>query len=397
MAALVAAWYNALQAVAKDEPSLLAATVDTFCDSPLLVVNLLRHALPASVVSSLPTSKATDVATEWIGYLLGCACRYGSLPSLYTSATGQEKLAKDGTDTDTSVWNRIVPEQVVLLQIILSQVEDSQGDDSLRVLGESSEVRLSHVSFLACSLYQDLRRGYRESLGSSTATTTTSTTTLMETTLGLAPAAMSLLREILAHVLAIGSTESRALRDSLAPSTVEVFLQDLAYHYDAVQGRFVGRLARDVVLTSAEQRTLVSSIRLLGNVCHECRTHQDLWRTTVVPFAGNDDDDDDDDDMTDDADPPVRQQPRTALHVLLSCTSLSHTCFTLREWSVVTIRHALENNKENQDLVAELEAQQAAPAAALDDMGLRMQLQANGKVSLEPQEPSNHQPPPPDT
>jgi hypothetical protein len=78
------------------------------------------------------------------------------------------------------------------------------------------------------------------------------------------------------------------------------------------------------------------------------------------------------------------------LHVLLSCTSLSHTCFTLREWSVVTIRHALEDNESNQDLVAQLEAQQAAPAAALDDMGLRMQLQANGKVSLEPQEPNQH-------
>jgi hypothetical protein len=385
LAALVAAWYNALQATAKDKPSLLAATVDTLCDSPLLIVNLLRHALPATVVSSSATSKAADEATEWVGYLLGCACRYGSVPSLYTSATGQGKLSKDGTAPNTSVWNRIVPEQVVLLQMLLAQVEESQGDASLWILGESTERRHAHLSFLARALYQDLRRGYRESLGSSRSTSNT----LLETTLALAPTAMSLIREVLAQVLGNGSSQGQNLRESLAPTTVEVFLQDLAYHYDAVQDRFVGRPARDVVLTSEEQRTLVSSIRLVGHLCHGCRKHQDLLRTTVVPLPTASGDD-----TTHDAGPPVsspqQQHQRTALHVLLSCTSLSHTCFTLREWSVVTIRHALEDNESNQDLVAQLEAQQAAPAAALDDMGLRMQLQANGKVSLEPQEPNQH-------
>ena len=64
---------------------------------------------------------------------------------------------------------------------------------------------------------------------------------------------------------------------------------------------------------------------------------------------------------------------------------MSYTCFTLREWAVVAIRSALENNRANQAVVAELEARSAVQSTELEDMGIRVDLDvARGQVSVAP-------------
>ena len=76
---------------------------------------------------------------------------------------------------------------------------------------------------------------------------------------------------------------------------------------------------------------------------------------------------------------------RNGLHVLLSTTSMTYTCFTLREWAVVAIRSALENNITNQAVVAELQARSAVQSAALHDMGIQVDLDmVSGQVSVNP-------------
>ena len=64
---------------------------------------------------------------------------------------------------------------------------------------------------------------------------------------------------------------------------------------------------------------------------------------------------------------------------------MTYTCFTLREWAVVAIRSALENNITNQAVVAELEARSAVQSAALHDMGIQVDLDmVSGQVSVNP-------------
>jgi len=132
-----------------------------------------------------------------------------------------------------------------------------------------------------------------------------------------------------------------------------------------------GRRARDIRLSTQEQQLLTSLVRLIGNLCYECQYNQDLLRTTLVPSsekcdvtttAGND--------------------TRNALHVLLTCTTYATSCFTLREWGVIAIRNALQDNSRNQATVAELVAQDPVQSADLEHAGIRVKLDSKGKVSL---------------
>jgi len=83
------------------------------------------------------------------------------------------------------------------------------------------------------------------------------------------------------------------------------------------------------------------------------------------------------------------QNERSLLNVLLSCTALAFVCFPLREWSVVSLRLALQDNHENQAAVASLQAQQAVQTTALDDIGMNVELDRTGKVKLTPKTESD--------
>jgi hypothetical protein len=56
----------------------------------------------------------------------------------------------------------------------------------------------------------------------------------------------------------------------------------------------------------------------------------------------------------------------------------------LREWTVVAIRNALEQNPDNQAIVAELEARAPVQSETLQELGIRLELdpRRGGTVSV---------------
>jgi hypothetical protein len=56
----------------------------------------------------------------------------------------------------------------------------------------------------------------------------------------------------------------------------------------------------------------------------------------------------------------------------------------LREWTIVAIRNALEDNEENQKIVHDLQAQYVVNTPELQSMGIGLKMDAQGKVVVEP-------------
>jgi hypothetical protein len=139
-----------------------------------------------------------------------------------------------------------------------------------------------------------------------------------------------------------------------------------------------------LIIPPQDQEWLTSLVRLLGNLCYRCRSNQDQMRLIIVPplssFAV---------DTTAATSQglmgPTNLDRRNVLHVFLTSTSLAPYCFTLREWAVVAVRNALEDNAENQSILAQLQAQQSVSSAAHADMGIRIDFDAAaGTVRIVP-------------
>lgn len=80
---------------------------------------------------------------------------------------------------------------------------------------------------------------------------------------------------------------------------------------------------------------------------------------------------------------------RTGLHIIMSCTSVSHACFGLREWAVVAMRNLLEDNFENQQLLEMLAPQEAINSDALASLGFGIDLDSRGHVQVVSPRPNN--------
>jgi hypothetical protein len=65
-------------------------------------------------------------------------------------------------------------------------------------------------------------------------------------------------------------------------------------------------------------------------------------------------------------------------------TSLAPTCLSLREWCIVAIRNAVENNEANAEAVRLLEAQNTlGDTPELRRMGVKVNMDAKGKVRVQ--------------
>ena len=347
--------------------------------TPLLVCTLLRQLVSAEASIQHATSNKSadagpaDGATEWIVLLLAKLCRNGLLPQLFTAA---------GKDD-------IVPEHVVLLRCLRSQVEDpalleTNGcGGKCTVLGgnDSDLIVQSHVFLVEQWCRLQLQRK-----GNSDSSCSDSYQESLQESMSLA------ILDILAETLAEDTATTASIRTALATdlegdastrttSLVPLLCVSLGQVYDTLVTRNSGRKSRDMVVREDEQARLTVLVRVLGNVCFQCRSHQDTVRTSRVPLlggraAGSSS-------RSTDREENV---PRCGLHVVLSCTSYAHACFTLREWAVVAIRNVLDGNLENQAVVEELEAQQPVQSTALGDLGIQVKMDPQGKVSVAPME-----------
>ena len=136
------------------------------------------------------------------------------------------------------------------------------------------------------------------------------------------------------------------------------------------------RTGRELQLDAQDQQTAIVNVRLICNLVYQCRHNQDLLRIAPVPIQNrmNEPSLESRDDQT----------QRTGLHVLLSMTSLSLACFTLREWTIVAIRNAVEGNDASAELIHKLKANEnkALDTPELRNLGIQVGLEPNGKVRV---------------
>lgn len=192
----------------------------------------------------------------------------------------------------------------------------------------------------------------------------------------LQPTLLYQLVEVIAHALGSDAVEISQTRVALGQQTrlVSVAGSQLASKVDALleQNKVTSTAGRGsaskLTMSVHDQRLSIGLVQLLGNIAYQCPANQDLLRTTLLPVDSYRND--------------GVVSTRNVLHILLSCTSFAWVCFGLREWALVAIRNALEGNPSNQDLVAQLQAQEAVQSTSLTDMGIRVELDTTGKVSV---------------
>lgn len=161
-------------------------------------------------------------------------------------------------------------------------------------------------------------------------------------------------------------------------SVIQGCLRDLATIVDTALEKNSGKSARELNLTHQEQQSAIVIVRLIGNIVYQNKYNQDLLRLTQIPTIANI--------LKADDGSSVK---RNGLHVLLSATSLAPACFTLREWCIVAIRNAVENNEANVEAVQLLEANRTlGDTPELKKMGIKVDLDGKGKVRVQPRDSS---------
>jgi Spinocerebellar ataxia type 10 protein domain len=360
----------------------------------LLISNLLRQLISAKSMLAhqrnhtedkvMLNDEVRDQATEWIITLLEKLCQLGMLPCLYAAASG-------GPTSELLLASRVFPEQNVLLYCVYDALDENICGSSSCLLGwedTSGSGPMRSYSFLA-SLYVHHHQHISSNVDGNPADDDAD---LMEDAdctildiIGLSlgvdfPGGLAV-REKLGSsqcVHALSMTRDAGEGTSVGSHSPDhdffaTVLSDLAGMVDALLLSAHGKKARDVPhLTGRQSRRILSLVRVIGNLCYQCPLNQDRLREISLP-------------------PPVKNgngnEPphRTGLHVLLSCTGVALTCLGLREWAIVAIRHALQDNSANQEVVTQLEANESVQSANLQDMGIRVSLDSrNGNVSVEP-------------
>jgi hypothetical protein len=352
MSAIVAALYNSISAtkICKDIDFMhLLAT------SSLLVCTLLRQFLTVQSIKktmgenfSFDAEEPLDSSSEWILLLIEMLCRHGKLRSMYRSIS-------------TATSDMVLPEHVLLLWCVCQLVVE-HGSNAMGLFGQNdSEIKESTI-FLA-ELYSKVHHRVPLLMKEESCVEDVQ----------LSQAVMMKSVDILAEFLGTEGNESAATRQAIGEesSLIQDAAQNLGEMIDFLLVQNSEKKVRDITIVDDNQKILTSLVRLFGNLCYECRHNQDLMRTTVV--------------LQSSASLPSEclKQERNLLHVLLSCTSFSWACFTLREWAVVAVRNALKDNSANQECVAKLEAQEPVQSAALADMGVRVDLDPKGNVSVK--------------
>lgn len=342
------------------------ATDSTWVNSLLRNIISVQAAKPAGNKEKGATTgeeKAPcDSATEWISLLLLKCCRLGLLPDLVSSISGhhENQTAASGLQVVPT------PEHIVLLHCVQSEVEMAEGPDVTILGGECGTEAVTSTHLFLARVYSELRKGVEInnlhlSVGSD------------EPEDALRLSGIFSVIDILACSLVHDTDAASMARVELGKEKsmlIQEACKDLGAVIDSLSQRNKGAKNRDFVVNDEEKRFMTSLVRLLGNVCFHCQQNQDLVRSTTVQD-------------------PARNisasgAERNGLHVMLSCTSLSHACFTLREWAVIAIRNVLDHNEVNQAEVAGLQAREPVQTAALANLGIKVSLDPTGNVSVVP-------------
>ncbi|KAL7569290.1 hypothetical protein ACA910_016837 [Epithemia clementina (nom. ined.)] len=267
----------------------------------------------------------------------------------------------------------ILPEQVALLYCVRGELErtvQDHGASSTSVLFAQPDAALDCMVFLA-RVYSNVRTVIAQNHVVKEKEEKVNNRQQPPPPTIIGKATWLAILDIVGSYLGVDDATTARIRVHLGTHTcmMQELAMDLAQVYDSVAGACHGTNSRAVSLSQDEQAALIGLVRVIGNMSFQCRCIQDIVRTTKAP-------------RHDDID--RKSCNRSALHLVLSTTSLSHTCFSLREWCLVAIRYLVENNDANQQVLVELEAQQPVQSPELQSMGVRVALNPNGNVQLKP-------------
>lgn len=387
LAVVVACLHNCICSMTNDtfvassteiDKSSINDSIHKVAASTLLISTLLRHIVSALFVqprrnadatTTTGDEKITDDATEWISLLISKLCRLGLLPEMYRS------IANSNGKNDSST---VYPEHVVLLHAVRNIVEEGCHDN---VAITESSIDVDKKSPCYC-LGGEIISANGQSMIDSHCFLAELYVTISSESPMVAPeidtlqaSVLQLVLDILAESLSGDNSVSNRIRHIIGSTTT--FLQsiicDLAESLDQWHETNKALFARDQAkMNEIDQCRITASVRVIGNICFQCRQNQDLLRSIIVPNTAQR------------TNSKSEKSERNGLHVLLSTTSMSYACFTLREWAVVAIRSVLEDCPENQAIVLELEGHTAMQTADLEEMGIRVNLNVpTGTVTVD--------------
>lgn len=399
LGAVVAALHNAIASVENGHDDLDYAINITkeLSSDKMLMCNMIRYILPSEVVQQgkegekvKEASDFSDEATEWISRLVEKLCTLGMLPNIYRSLGSNAQVQNDKDDLELKTSIGIAPEQLVLLHCAGSAIAEytrtlhTVNHCDVHPLGGACDfqVMTSTFRFLATE-YGNLRRKLKatddhdtERYGGENACIENAATMIID---------------ILSNSMSVDekvdgkSFVQIRLHVGQTTDMIPSLLLDLGVLVDKLGIENRGINARELKIEESDQHLVTTIVQLIGNICYRCPENQDLVRKTNVPIPnasnGN---------VEEYTQLPSKESGasnngvRNGLHVLLSCTSFAYGCFTLREWAIVAIRNVLEGNEENQKQVEELEAQQALETPELQKLGMKVNLDKRGQVSVTP-------------
>ena len=400
----------------------------------ILMCNIVRHILPVGIIKpvvlgtentkledqekSSTNSSGPDDATEWISLFLekvtilgespilspGCLphttsrmknfashvysknaiCKIsGFFPQMYASVGGRTNSKTISPNSKSG--ELVTPEQVVLIHCLSGALEQSTAPSSTRPVwvdplgGDGGQEAVTNTHLFLSKQAGIIReahvsKGVMDAPGDNyTGEADCRTSIYLEI---LSMLATSLAGENDADRNWKGLTRMRLGQETLLLSSS---LADLGVLVDRLSKENHGRKARELAMSGKDQRLITVIVRLIGNLCFRCKQNQDMLRNVVVlpKEKGRKREE------TSSIQNGLPNTSRTGLHVLLSCTSFSYGCFTLREWAIVAIRNALEGNEANQRLVERLEAQEAVQTPELQKLGLTIDIDGRGKACIQ--------------
>jgi hypothetical protein len=331
---------------------------------PLLIATSLRNSLHLPPQQQQNDNSdnhlwklQADEATQWIELIIIKLWEMGHFPCIYQSLS--------------SSMDVVVPEQMVLLHLI-------ENNNNIIINNKSD-----HCEQMALFLTRTLLH-YSSKVSPANVSPTSRNVDDVhpDDQNQLRRAAQELILEIIAEILVVDDKPdseypSSRIRQRIGESTdllpevtrqLARFLQEdnnkddanTLNHKDSPNSKVTSPSSSQLPLRQAAVR-----VRVIGNLCFRCTYNQNVLRETRI------------------------DEKRNGLHVLLSVSSMAcyrlslsnMGCF-LREWTVVAIRNVLDQNPDNQAIVAELEAHAPVQSETLQELGIRLECRSGGSVSI---------------
>jgi hypothetical protein len=388
--------------------------LEQIASNSIFMCNVIRYILPKDVIQLSNSNNDNDYndghqpksndqnendksddATLWISLLLELLFHNGVFPFMYKTLGFHSENDDENEDSNkvsgSIISSSVTPEQIVLLNCLANSIESYFEDIAGVSKSNKNPLKDEESIYFLAQEYMNLRLRQQRQRKQIQRTmdneqdkndSKQNTSSSCEKYPGEASCIMhgaKTILDILGTVTCFHGDDSNdhtkhaSIQKHLGQSIsfLSHSLIELGFIIDELESKNRGVKARELVVSQDDQYFTIGLVRIIGNLSYDCKSNQDIVRETNVPQRGENR-------MT--SDPPTKN--RNGLHVVLSCTSFSYGCFTLREWGIIAIRNILEKNDLNQEAVAKLEAQKVVNTPELEKLGVKLDLDEKGKINV---------------